>query len=187
MHFMPGRNHVPRALGLSVLAALLILVPLALAWARPLPSATRPDLIAPLADVTQSESGLTFAWRTAPGTDRHYLLWSEREFDTAPLRALPAGGDIHVVASKRGIVEWSALGERLTSDTRLYWAAADIGPTGQITFSPVRTLFVLRRFANQAERSPLVAVSPIGTTATHGAEPLRRCSKQWSLRPAKTS
>ena len=153
--------HAGRPWALLVIA-LLLLTP-ALLHARPLPDANRADLIAPVADATLSEAGLTFAWTPAPGTSEHFLLVSEQPFDPAGWTALPSSGDVRVVRTESPVVAWSALGKSLTADTRLWWAAADRDPkSGRTTMSSVRTAFVLRRFSNQSELSPLVAVSPIG-------------------------
>lgn len=155
----------PRTLVVLLSAALAVLTAVVAAWARPAPQADQPDLIAPVADATLSESGLTFAWRAAPGSTQHYLLVSERPFDTAGLTALPASSDIRVTATATPVVDWASLRRSLDRDTRLYWAAADVAPSGRVAFSPVRSVYALRRFSNRAEASPLVAVSPIGIEA----------------------
>src|SRR5207249_4983192 len=114
-------------------------------------------------DVVLGESELTFAWQAAPGTSEHFLLVAEHAFDPASWSGLPSAGDIQVVRVARPVVDWSALGRTLAAGTRVWWGAADRDPaTGRIAFSAVRTTFVLPRFSNQAEQSPLMSTSPIG-------------------------
>lgn len=153
--------HAGRPWALFVIA-LLLLTP-ALLQARPLPDSNRAELIAPNGDATLSEAGLTFAWTPAPGTSEHFLLVSEQPFDPTGWTSVPASGVVRVVRAESPVVAWSDLGKSLSSDTRLWWAAADRDPkSGRTTMSAVRTAFVIHRFSNQSEQSPLVAVSTIG-------------------------
>ena len=159
----------PRATWALIALALLLLTPV-FAAARPLPSAYRAELIAPNGDATLSESGLTFAWTPAPGTSEHFLLLSEQPFDPSNWAGLPSGGEVRIVRAERPIVAWSDLGKSLGADTRLWWAAADRDPkSGRTAISAVRTAFVIHRFSNQAESSPLIAVSPIGRATPDAA------------------
>lgn len=130
------------------------------------PRAAAPQLVSPVDDVTIPESAVRFAWSPAPGARRHYLLYSREPFDPRAWTALPSAGSVEVRELERPMASLDELGLRLDADGRLYWAAADVDPgTGRVAFSDVRSCYVLRKFANRVEQSPLLAVSPIGREA----------------------
>jgi hypothetical protein len=141
------------------------------------PQSAGPRVVSPVNDVTIPEAAVRFAWSAAPGTSRHYLLVSREPFDPRGWTTLPAGGAVEVREVARPIASLDEVGLHLDADARLYWAAADADPgTGRVAFSDVHTCFVLRKFSNRVEQSPLISVSPIGReepAATPGAWRIR--------------
>lgn len=160
-----------RALGI----ALLTLAP-AFAFAALPPEAARgPRPIAPAAGATVAEPVLQFAWQAPPNTARHFVLVSRAPFETRTWTALPASGEVQVIEVRHPVAALADLRLKLDQDTRLYWAPAAIeAGTERLTFGPVSSNFVLRKFANQITPSPYLQTSPIGSAAAREpADPAR--------------
>lgn len=183
MRLVPAlRSPLARALGI----ALLTLAPALAFAALPRDGGRAPRAIAPVADATVSAHALRFAWQAPPNTEKHYLLVSRAPFETREWTSLPAGGDIQVIERERPIAGLDDLGIALAEDTRLYWAPAALeAGTGRLTFGPVSSNFVLRKFANQITPSPYLRTSPIGSAASRvPAEPVRiRLTAGYTLEP----